>query len=190
MRFVPTSHGGLYIAPADGLRATGAVGALASFLDRPGFLLHNQGGVALEWDAMSADDWITLSPTNGTLLAGESLLVTCFLNARAQALPAGNYTNQITFTNLTVALGNINMIQLLITNATPSRIITAGLAGGQFQLDMPGVAEADYLLETSTNLQDWLALATNRADLSGAWRFNDAQATNFPRRFYRVKSVP
>jgi hypothetical protein len=35
----------------------------------------------------------------------------------------------------------------------------------------------------------WLPVATNTLDSSGVWQFNDAQATNFTQRFYRLKLV-
>jgi hypothetical protein len=37
---------------------------------------------------------------------------------------------------------------------------------------------------------DWVPVATNRPDTNGVWQFNDAQATDFPQRFYRLKLLP
>jgi hypothetical protein len=45
------------------------------------------------------------------------------------------------------------------------------------------------VVEASTNLVSWMALATNTLG-AAPLRFNDPDWTNFPQRFYRAKLAP
>jgi hypothetical protein len=61
------------------------------------------------------------------------------------------------------------------------------LAGGQFQLLVTGSPAQQYLIETSTNLADWSALATV-TNTTGSVIFSDPSPSG-PVRFYRAKVV-
>jgi hypothetical protein len=50
-----------------------------------------------------------------------------------------------------------------------------------------GSAGFGYVMETSTNLVDWLALTNLVAESDGLFEFLDTTATNFPTRFYRLR---
>jgi hypothetical protein len=70
-------------------------------------------------------------------------------------------------------------------------------AGSGVQLQVNGLPGKDYILQTSTNLKNWIALKTNFAvpDPSVSFPTNltffmDLAATNFPSRFYRVLQRP
>jgi len=58
---------------------------------------------------------------------------------------------------------------------------------GQMRFTALGVPDVQYVVEASTNLTGWSALATN---LGGSFDFEDADATNWPQRFYRVQIGP
>jgi hypothetical protein len=58
-----------------------------------------------------------------------------------------------------------------------------------FELQLSGVAGANYVLQVSTNLTDWIPLSTNNAP-SNLFYLADPNATNFQRRFYRVFALP
>jgi PA14 domain/Chitobiase/beta-hexosaminidase C-terminal domain len=69
-------------------------------------------------------------------------------------------------------------------------------AGGQFQLQLAGLAGKDYVLQASTNFSDWTSIATNfsPADpgvtLPGSlFNFTDNSTTDFPYRFYRATQL-
>jgi hypothetical protein len=49
--------------------------------------------------------------------------------------------------------------------------------------DVPGF---NYAIEASTNLEDWMPLATNTSPFT----FVDGDATNFPARYYRAVYLP
>jgi uncharacterized protein (TIGR03790 family) len=54
-----------------------------------------------------------------------------------------------------------------------------------FNLHLDGVPSLAYAIQTSTNLVDWVPVATNLS--GGAMDFVDMAATNFPARFYRAR---
>ncbi len=60
------------------------------------------------------------------------------------------------------------------------------LPNQQFQMGFAGVIGSNYVLEASTNLFDWTPISTNMA-ATNFFNLLDPNATNFPRRFYRVR---
>ncbi|MDB6124552.1 MAG: hypothetical protein JWQ71_3545 [Pedosphaera sp.] len=60
------------------------------------------------------------------------------------------------------------------------------LADGSFQITAAGSTGSAYVIETSTNLVNWAALQTNNA-ANGTVEFLDSSATNFSKRFYRMR---
>ena len=78
---------------------------------------------------------------------------------------------------------NISVVSPTIANvvANPDSPVALTLVGA------PGYS---YILETTTNLSSadgWQPVATNLLGTNGVLPFTDAQATNFPQRFYRLK---
>jgi hypothetical protein len=65
-----------------------------------------------------------------------------------------------------------------------------GVALNQFGFDIGGGSnQVVVVVQASTNLVNWTALATNTLG-AAPLRFNDPGWTNFPQRFYRAKLVP
>jgi hypothetical protein len=67
------------------------------------------------------------------------------------------------------------------------------VSSGGVLLSLGGTPGNTYILEGATNLLppvNWVSLATNTLDGSGAWQFTDAQSTNFPQQFYRLMLAP
>jgi len=64
-----------------------------------------------------------------------------------------------------------------------------GLVNGQFQFTLNGPAGSNAVISASTNLQTWIPLVTNPLTL-GSLIFTDAQATNYPHRYYRATLGP
>jgi hypothetical protein len=64
-----------------------------------------------------------------------------------------------------------------------------GFANKQFQFSLTGPAGSNVVISASTNLQNWLPLATNPLG-SGSLTFTDTLATNFPSRYYRATLKP
>ncbi len=61
-------------------------------------------------------------------------------------------------------------------------------AGGQAQINLSGDAGSTYIIEGSTNLASWVALATN-VNTNGVLLFTDPR-TNNPNGFYRLRLAP
>ena len=63
---------------------------------------------------------------------------------------------------------------------------TVSLAGGQFQFCFPTQPGRNYVVQASTNLASWTPVWTNAGTWTGL-TFEDADAGQFPHRFYRVR---
>jgi hypothetical protein len=64
-----------------------------------------------------------------------------------------------------------------------------GFANHQFHFMLTGPAGSNTVISASTNLHNWLPLATNPLG-SGSLIFTDKLATNYPSRFYRATLEP
>jgi len=64
-----------------------------------------------------------------------------------------------------------------------------GFANNQFQFTLTGPASYNAVISASTNLQNWLPLATNPM-AGGSLTFTNTLAPNYPSRFYRATLQP
>jgi hypothetical protein len=67
----------------------------------------------------------------------------------------------------------------------PPYFTSQGFSNNVFRLSFTGATGSNYVLQASTNLIDWTPLSTNTA-ITNLFDMYDSNATNFPRRFYRV----
>lgn len=65
------------------------------------YTLTNTGSSSLDWSTTWTANWLDASPTSGTLAPGTSTTVVVRITAAANALPAGNQSALVTFTNTT-----------------------------------------------------------------------------------------
>jgi hypothetical protein len=74
----------------------------------------------------------------------------------------------------------------------PFRLLLTGEARLQYLWhdEIALYAPGEYVIEASTNLLDWVPLATNAVSALGTWEFADMEATNFAMRFYRARQFP
>ena len=67
-----------------------------------------------------------------------------------------------------------------------------GVRTNKFGFNLTGSSNLVIVVEASTNLTNWLPLSTNTLNTfvgtNGTAYFNDQQWTNFPKRFYRIRS--
>jgi len=122
-----------------------------------------------------------LNQTN--LVAGDTNLTTLSLT-NVQLSDAGNYSVMVT--NLYGSVTSAPASLVVYTNATPTLTVDSGSTNGQFQFDISGVAGLNYSVQASTNLVDWVPLATNVSPFT----FIDTNAVLFPQRFYRSVFTP
>jgi hypothetical protein len=95
----------LSVTPAAGFSASGPPGGTFN----PGsqaYTLSNTGGAALGWTASNTANWLTLSAASGTLAPGSSTNVIASINANANSLSAGSYSDTVSFANTTNGAGN------------------------------------------------------------------------------------
>jgi mannan endo-1,4-beta-mannosidase len=102
----------------------------------------------------------------------------------------GSYIEGAPIATLTRIYQSPEVITLDELNAVPPAITSSGPSvTGAFQLNGTGPRGSTYHMLASTNLAlqmaNWSVL-TNATFSGGVFTFTDKQATNFPRRFYRV----
>ncbi|MEX1346143.1 MAG: LamG-like jellyroll fold domain-containing protein, partial [Desulfobacterales bacterium] len=88
------------VSPTDKYYITGVAGLSYSMSSRT-YTLTNNDSLSLDWTAQKAADWLDLSVASGTLLAGATVDVEVSLNALADELPPGTYTDTVIFTDST-----------------------------------------------------------------------------------------
>lgn len=96
---------GLAVTPFGGLDASGDPGGPFT----PGsivYTLENQADYTIGYTVAKSAAWLTLSNTGGTLAPGATALVTVSINAAANSLPIGEYSDTVVFTNTTDGRGN------------------------------------------------------------------------------------
>lgn len=127
----------LSVTPASGLVASGTTGG--PFNASVTYTLTNTGTASLNWSAGYSSNWISLSAANGILAPGAATTVTVSINSAADSLPAGSYSDSVTFTNLTNGNGNtarsvsLTIIPVGILNVTPAAgFASFGPRGGPF----------------------------------------------------------
>jgi hypothetical protein len=99
--------GVLAVTPATGLTSTGSQGGPFTPSSQ-NYTMSNTGGSTISWSATNTTMWVTLSATNGLLAAGSNTMVTVSINANANALPLGSYSDNVAFVNLSTGIGSTN----------------------------------------------------------------------------------
>lgn len=102
-------------------------------------------------------------------------------------VPTGNYR---LVARATDSLGGVNTskpIQVAVHSEKLAGIFTG--RPGQFQFSLDVLRSGLFRIEASHDLSTWTPLATAQS-INGFVNFTDANATNFPRRFYRVIKTP
>ena len=77
----------------------------------------------------------------------------------------------------------------LLALLRPDSVGSVSPAGGSLQWQFTGFDGYPYVLEASSNLQDWTPLAT-LFTTNGSFIFSDPAAASFDRRFYRTSLAP
>lgn len=106
------------------------------------------------------------------------------LLTNVQPTNAGNYV--ILLTNDYGAITSYPMSLVVWTDATPTLSAVAMPTNGQFQFNIAGVTGLNYGVQVSTDLVNWIPVATNISPFI----FADTNANLFPQRFYRSVYPP
>jgi hypothetical protein len=95
------------------------------------YTVTNTGTASMNWTASKAAAWVDLSSPSGTLAAGANAIVTASINAGANSLAVGSYSDNITFTNTSTGTGNATRPVVLTVNAAAAPTIsTVALPAG------------------------------------------------------------
>src|ERR1035437_2284434 len=113
----------LAVSPAGALSSLGHVGGPFSPTNQT-YDLSNSGNSNLTWSASKSANWVTLSSTGGTVAPGSNDTVTVLINANANGLSAGSYSDTVVFTNTTNGAGSTTRSISLIVESTFPVIVT------------------------------------------------------------------
>ena len=113
----------LSVTPVSGLSSSGHVGGPFNPTNQV-YGLVNSGNSNMDWAATNTAAWVTVSPTNGTLASGASTNVTVSINANANSLMAGSYSDTVVFSNLTDSAGSTTRPVSLTVESTFPVIVT------------------------------------------------------------------
>jgi len=142
------------------------------------YTILNSGTGVMTWSVTNPQPWLSLSATTGTLVTGSGVVVTATLNASANALASGSYSDTVSFTNVTNGTGNTTRTLSLtvitpnpVLNVTPATgLASTGTTGGPF---LP--SNTVYTLSNTGNspmnwsaakTQSWLTLSSTTGTLA------------------------
>jgi hypothetical protein len=168
--------GQLEVTPAGGLSSSGTVGGPFS-PSSISYTLSNSGGSSLSWTAGKTQNWVSLSASSGTLVAGASTTVTVSINTNAESLTAASYSDTVSFVNSTSGNGNTTRAVALTVNApgqlevTPAGgLSSSGTIGGPFSpssisytLSNSGGSSLSW---TASKTQNWVSLSASSGTLA------------------------
>jgi hypothetical protein len=121
---------------------------------------------------------------------GEYIGILVAPNAAVQLNGSGTITNEFAGALVANSLklnGNFNFHFDGSLIPAPARLALPSWSNNhQFLFSVTGRPGSNYVIEASTNLNDWASLATNKAPFT----FQDGSAVNFPRRYYRAVGTP
>src|ERR1017187_8841171 len=166
----------LAVSPLSGFSASGTIGGPFN----PGnqvYTLTNTGGVAMVWSATNAVNWLTLSATNGTLAVGGSTNITVSVNANANSLSVGSYSDSVVFATSNGSGTTAEPVSLTVNVASAQLVVipssgylAGGPEGGPFNplsqtytVTNAGAASMNW---TANNYAHWLTLSATSGSLA------------------------
>ncbi len=100
------------------------------------YMVTNSGYGSMNWAVSNTSNWLTFSPSSGTLASGSSAMVAAIVTSAAGSLPAGSYGDSITFTNVTGNTSNLPLNATLNVGMPPvitSATFVTTLQDNEFQ---------------------------------------------------------
>jgi len=117
-------------------------------------------------------------PQLGNAQAGLSNIVT--------RLSAGTYYWSVQAIDTSFAGGPFGAESTFSIVSSPPVITSFAYVAGQFQVRFNGQAGANYTMEGSTDLSQWVGITNLIVPTNGTYQVQDPAASTFQRRFYRL----
>jgi len=102
----------LSVTPATMFTATGSSGGPFN-PSSASYSVANTGNLPMNWSVSNTTNWLSVSPSSGTIAAGGSTTVTATFTSNAISLTSGSYNDSMAFTNITNGIGNISIASTL-----------------------------------------------------------------------------
>ena len=154
-------EGELAVYPPDPFQAFGPEGG--PFLPNvKTYTLVNIGGESLDWALTSAETWVSMSGTAGTIGAGNFQSVMVTLTEEANQLIAGQHLGSLGFINTTNGSGDTSIgLDLQVSDVPAGRLTVlpdeAYLASGQEGGPFAPMSKVYTLINTGGDSLDWTA---------------------------------
>ena len=160
---------GMQTDPFGGFYPEGQVGGpfAPAYLD---YIVKNNDATALQYEVTKTVPWLTLTNAAGTIPGGGTMTIRVALNSQANTLNTGNYTDTVTFTNLTNHDGD----------TTPAGAAEGGRADAPVLLEHGHESRLDHLRR---------AVGLGPADRPG-WRVRQSGPDQRAHRAERVRLQP
>src|SRR5439155_4482170 len=140
------------------------------------YSLSNTNASSANWGVTKSAIWLDVSPTNGLLATGESTNITVSINASANSLAAGSYSDFVLFRNLssgslTSRMVNLTVFPLPRLAVTPSSgFDSAGAPSGPFNAPSQNFTVSNIgsntLAWTAAKSANWLDLSATSGTLA------------------------
>ncbi len=170
----------LAVTPSAGLASSGGVGGPYSPSSKTYTIYNTSTNLALQWAATCSSNWVTLTPTGGTVAAGSYTSFVASINANASLLGEARYAASVVFTNRTNGKGStVRGIDLLVNN--PPRLTNSSIQAGSVlpSGSLTYTAQFNDRIKASTlDSSDFALRGTATGAKSPAWwSFNTNTAT-------------
>jgi PKD repeat protein len=178
----------LAVSPMSGFSSSGGAGGPFSPTSQT-YTLSNTGGVTMVWSVTNTFNWLTISATSGTLAPSSTTNITISLNANANSLLSGSYSDTVVFTTSNGSGNTTEPVNLNISNASGQLIVTppsgfssGGPPGGPFNpisqtyaVSNAGGASVNW---TANNSANWLSLSATTGTLASGASINITATLN------------
>ena len=157
--------GALDVNPADDYTVSGPEGG--PFIpSQKIYTLTNVGEASLYWGVDESAGWIDCDPEWGSLDPNEYVEVAVSINALAELLPGGDYSEDVVFTDISNSLDYIRSVVLTVTADTSGPVAWWKL-DGDFLDSSPNLHHGTFHDDNASGVQ-WVGGADGQAiDLDG-----------------------
>ena len=183
-----TPHFGQSVVPSS---ATNVIAIAAGYYNS---IAMRADGSIVTWGAGTTNTGSFPNFGQGIVPSGfGTISPTLFTSGTVNTNLTGSYPINYTVTN---AFGGVSTASrtVFVTALPPSPALISSttLLGGLFQFNFTNATPINFTVLASTNVtlpaSNWTVLGAATVIAPGVYQFTDAQATNFPRRFYQVRS--